>query len=187
MRHGEAEGNRDGRLMGHLDSNLTEAGLSQAKKLGEKLKDIKIDAVYSSDLERAYKTACIICETLETGLKPMRSEKLREIDVGKCSGLEMKMFFKKYPASRNDLEYSFPEGESYKEFYERVIGFVGELERKYSGKTVLVVAHEGVIKAVEYHFGLIDFKKHREVKVPHEYLQMFVIKKGKLGKSIITI
>lgn len=167
--------------MGHLDSSLTEEGLAQAKKLGERLKNIKIDAVFSSDLERAYRTACIICKELNPRLIPKATEKLREINVGRCAGIKKSLLMEKYPESRN-IDFHFPEGESYKQFCERIVRFIASLEEKHSNRSILVVAHEGVIKAVECASGSFDFEAHCKVKISHEYLEKFIVNMGTLTK-----
>lgn len=53
VRHGETEWNVARKIQGHLDSSLTENGLSQAKELGKQLQTTHFDAVFSSDLLRA--------------------------------------------------------------------------------------------------------------------------------------
>ena len=60
VRHGETEWNKTGIVMGQLDSPLTEAGLGQAKTTAQELKGVNFDAIFSSDLHRAHKTAEII-------------------------------------------------------------------------------------------------------------------------------
>ena len=60
VRHGQTHWNTEGRIQGHMDIPLDEAGLAQAEKLGIRLAGKKVDIVYSSDLARAAKTAEII-------------------------------------------------------------------------------------------------------------------------------
>ena len=57
VRHGQTIWNVEKRFQGLSDSPLTELGITQAKLLGEKLKDIKFDKFYSTSLKRAYDTA----------------------------------------------------------------------------------------------------------------------------------
>jgi len=56
-RHGETEENKNRIIQGHIDGTLSQLGLEQAKKLAERLKDEKIDLIFSSDLGRALNTA----------------------------------------------------------------------------------------------------------------------------------
>ena len=64
IRHGETEWNLQNRTQGHLNSPLTERGITQAREAAEKLKDYKFDIVVSSHLGRAYETAKIISKNL---------------------------------------------------------------------------------------------------------------------------
>jgi probable phosphoglycerate mutase len=66
VRHGQDQDNANGLLNGHRDTPLTLIGLEQANQIAQKIKDsnLSFDKVYSSPLERAYKTAEIIADTL---------------------------------------------------------------------------------------------------------------------------
>jgi len=57
VRHGQTIWNVEKRFQGLSDSPLTELGITQAKLLGKKLKDIKFDKFYSTSLKRANDTA----------------------------------------------------------------------------------------------------------------------------------
>lgn len=57
VRHGETDYNRFGIIQGQLDTNLSELGVEQAKQVGNHLKNVKFDYVFSSDLNRASNTA----------------------------------------------------------------------------------------------------------------------------------
>ncbi|GAG69254.1 unnamed protein product, partial [marine sediment metagenome] len=63
MRHGDTELNSAERYWGRSDVKLSAAGLRQAEKLRDRLAVEKIDAVYSSDLERSLVTAEIIASS----------------------------------------------------------------------------------------------------------------------------
>ena len=56
-RHGETEENVNGVIQGHLPGKLSKLGLEQIKKIANRLKDEKIDYIYSSDLDRSSETA----------------------------------------------------------------------------------------------------------------------------------
>ena len=59
-RHGETEWNVEKRMQGRKNSALTENGMLQAKQLGDRMKDLPIDAIYSSPSERTLHTAELI-------------------------------------------------------------------------------------------------------------------------------
>jgi len=60
VRHGETEENKKGIVMGHLPGKLSQEGINQIKKVALRLKDEKIDFIYSSDLTRASDTGLLI-------------------------------------------------------------------------------------------------------------------------------
>lgn len=109
-RHGETEENRAGILQGHLPGTLTDKGITQAKKLAQRLKDEKIDHIYSSDLARAADTAELIAEYHPNTPLDM-IEELRERDAGELEGTDI--------ADIDDDLTEFPSAESTSELYER--------------------------------------------------------------------
>ena len=86
MRHGETQYNTENRLQGWSDSPLTKKGIDEAKKLGEEIKDMEFDAIYSSDLKRAMDTADII----NINNAPRFTDKrLREWHLGNFEGKKL--------------------------------------------------------------------------------------------------
>src|SRR5947209_6035413 len=84
-RHGETVFNVEGRWQGQSDSPLTARGLAQARELARALADESLAAVYSSDLGRAIATAHEVA--VLHGLQVQPEPRLREIDVGRWTGL----------------------------------------------------------------------------------------------------
>lgn len=80
VRHGETNWNVMGRIQGQSDSELTEKGIQDTKILARRLKDIHFDAIFSSDLSRASKTAELI--RLDRDLAIETHEALRERTFG---------------------------------------------------------------------------------------------------------
>ena len=60
VRHGETEWNRTGRMQGHINVPLSGVGRRQATLLAAQLGDVRFDAIYSSDLDRAHETARLV-------------------------------------------------------------------------------------------------------------------------------
>src|SRR5690349_7599240 len=98
VRHGETEWNVEGREIGQLDSALTLRGVQQAEALAQRLSELRIDALYSSDLGRAMRTAEII--SLECGVPVVADPALRERHMGIFQGLTTDESRKRYPAER---------------------------------------------------------------------------------------
>ena len=84
-RHGETEENKIGIMQGHLPGKLSAEGIEQAQKLALRLKDEKIDFIYSSDLARASDTAKEIASFHPHA--PIKFvEDLRERNLGEFQG-----------------------------------------------------------------------------------------------------
>ena len=172
VRHGQTIWNVEKRFQGLSDSPLTELGITQAKLLGEKLKDIKFDKFYSTSLKRAYDTANYI--------KGNRKQKVEifddfvEISMGDMEGIKQEDFKKLYPEQVknfffNQLEYdpsSFG-GESFLEVRERVIRGLNkfiELNKNY--ERVLVVSHGATLKTLLHYISGKDISTLSDEVIP---------------------
>ncbi len=82
IRHGQTDLNITNVLQGRSNHPLNETGLLQAEEAAVRLKGISFDAVYSSPLIRAIRTAEIIAPTLE----PIIDERLIEMEYGPYEG-----------------------------------------------------------------------------------------------------
>lgn len=148
LRHGETAYNADGnKYCGRTDIELTEKGQAQANRMKELLKDYQFDAIFSSPLYRARLTAEIASGQPD---KVQTDERLIEVDFGQWEGKRPEEFQREDPQSW-DLWLSDPEnhragktGETAKEVVDRLNSFYGDLLEKYSGKTVLIVGHNGI-------------------------------------------
>ncbi|MCL4585641.1 histidine phosphatase family protein [Fusobacterium nucleatum] len=172
VRHGQTIWNVEKRFQGLSDSPLTELGITQAKLLGEKLKDIKFDKFYSTSLKRAYDTANYI--------KGNRKQKVEifddfvEISMGDMEGIKQEDFKKLYPEQVknfffNQLEYnpsSFG-GESFLEVRKRVIRGLNkfiELNKNY--ERVLVVSHGATLKTLLHYISGKDISTLSDEAIP---------------------
>lgn len=152
VRHGETELNSSERYWGHSDVKLSPLGLRQAERLRDRLAIERIDAVYSSDLQRALATAKIIASRHQ--LDVITCAELREINFGKLEGLnfeEISQLFPDFAAKwrvQRSTNIEFPGGESLDQLNKRVRNFVGRLKKRKADETVLVVAHAGVLRSL---------------------------------------
>ncbi len=148
LRHGETTFNADGnRYCGRTDAKLTATGIIQAQRVGQTLRDRKIDAVYASPLQRAYRTAEIACGNLMT---VVRDPRLIELDFGAWEGKTKAEFVAETPALweawDNDPATSPAggTGDTALQAVQRVDDFFAEMQRRHHGQTIVVVAHNGV-------------------------------------------
>lgn len=128
---------------GHNDVDLSELGVKQAKDLGQRRGGEHFDAVFTSDLKRAYRTA-----ELAFGKKfPVYQDKhLRECDYGQHQQRPSETV----EADRiNRLSQPFPGGESYEQCAERMRAFLDELLAKHDGQRVLIIGHRATQYGLE--------------------------------------
>jgi broad specificity phosphatase PhoE len=102
VRHGETENNRAKRLSGWIDTPLTDAGLQPTEKVIEKLANVSIDEVYSSDLGRAFITAYVLGRGLGFTGEIKRLSGLREVNYGDAANMYSAEAYKVYPRLDRD-------------------------------------------------------------------------------------
>ena len=164
-RHGQTEWNLEKRLQGHGNSPLTEFGINRAKELSKRMKDIKIDKIYTSPIERAYKTACIVRGDKDTEIKI--HEGLKEMNFGDYEGRTTEDVMKENPdwdisaIMRGNLEMRAPNGETLGEVRKRVNSAMKDILEENEGKSILIVGHGITLKAILAFFN--DEEANNEV------------------------
>lgn len=150
VRHGETEWNQQHRYQGQTDVPLNDTGREQASTIAPRMKTYDIDAVYSSDLKRAFETAAIIGESisLEVQLEP----RLRELSFGVFEGLTYEQIIEQWPeelaAWMGDRSSTPPGGESMEQFAARLDDFLAHVRANHQNETVLIVSHGGSLKQI---------------------------------------
>ena len=153
VRHGESEWNVADRICGQTDVALTDLGHAQAIATGQKIAKagIAIDEILYSPLVRASETARHISEI--TGIPMRAEERLREQCFGKYEGTARNgAIFAK--AKTHFLDH-YEGGETMVHLCQRVYNLLDELkaESEDSGKTYLLVAHNGISRIVQSYFN----------------------------------
>jgi broad specificity phosphatase PhoE len=152
VRHGETEWNRNGRWQGQQDVPLSNMGRRQAAALAHRFQtlDQKVDAFYSSDLQRAMETAEIIGRSLR--IKPMAVPPLREIHLGSWEGHTVAEITRLYPEEWARLnageDIARGGGETYGAFQARILQWLNTAADAHPGETVLAVTHGGCIRSI---------------------------------------
>jgi broad specificity phosphatase PhoE len=147
VRHGETDYNKERLLMGQLDIPLNELGISQAEKVGKVLESKNISKIYSSDLQRASKTAEIIKNTQNSPLELIPN--FREHTLGKMDG--MKWSSKWDEMEKNEFEEIIlkEDGESFTHFESRIWDtFVKITENNSIDENLLIITHGGCIRMI---------------------------------------
>lgn len=148
IRHGETAWNLEARIQGHTDIPLNEHGRWQAERLALALSDDGLDALYTSDLQRARDTAQAVARA--TGLPLRLDQGLRERNFGRLEGMTQNEVALQWPEEgrrwrERDPSYGPEEGETLQSFYQRCIDTAERLARLHPGQTVALVAHGGVL------------------------------------------
>jgi 2,3-bisphosphoglycerate-dependent phosphoglycerate mutase/probable phosphoglycerate mutase len=153
VRHGQTDFNAEGRMQGHLDSQLTELGMTQARRAASVVARYDPVRLISSDLSRAARSADEIGQVC--GLPVKLDARLRETDLGQWQGLTPAQVELDWPGAlvtwRTDPTWSPPGGESRVAVAARAVPVVHELEREFASdppSTVLLCAHGGLIAAL---------------------------------------
>ncbi len=153
IRHGHSIANFHRIFAGHLDYDLHESGIAQAKDTAKYIfENYKVDKIYSSDLKRAYNTAKEL--SVLTGLPIETDKNFRELFVGDLEGKPFKEFEEEYPEDiiiwRNDIDnIDFKTrfgGELISELQDRFYNAVEKVSKENDGKTIAIATHATAIR-----------------------------------------
>ena len=168
IRHGEAEGNIFRRAQGRYEGEITAKGLRQIAALAERFRNVRIDALYSSDLRRTLCTAGAITKYHDLPLQ--REPRLREVDLGPWEDQPF-----------GDLMYAEPEqmwafnddparwtvegAERFADLQDRMEAVVRELGARHDGETIACVSHGLAIRSLLSR--ILDIPSAEIHRVPH--------------------
>lgn len=151
VRHGQTDWNVVARLQGKSDIPLNDTGRAQAVKTRDLLKEVKMDKIYCSPLQRAKETASIINELWH--LPIIEDERLIERGFGKFEGVH-----------RDEIDFAnlwiydtkpmFEGGEDTASFYARVTSFLDDIRNEAIENNILLVAHGGVSIPYQCYFNV---------------------------------
>ena len=154
IRHGETEWNSQKRMQGHSNSDLSSVGQAQIQALGQWMKNVPFDLIYSSDSLRAKQTAEAI--TQFSGHELQFDQRLREKNLGVFEGLTSEEARERHPEvfrlfKTAGSKYVIDEGESTQQLQDRALEIVNEIRIKHPEEHVLLVTHGGFIRVVMKH------------------------------------
>lgn len=169
VRHGESEANVLGLFGSTVETGLTEKGRVQARELAKAFSSkVTFDLVFASDLLRARQTAEIL--VAEKELAVITSKAIRERSYGRLNGKteqqireELGELYVKYEAASDKEKFSaklVEDMESAEEALQRILRFIREIAVAYSGKTILVISHNTLMRTLLIHLGFAD---HHEI------------------------
>jgi len=170
IRHGETPWNRIKRIQGHIDIALAETGVEQAARLAGRLAreardGARLDAIYSSDLQRARQTAQPSADAL--GLPVRLDAGLRERAYGVFQGHDSAEIAEKFPDAHAQWQTRDPGfepagGESHRAFHHRVLHALAPIVAAHPGGRIAVVTHGGVLDCVYRHAASLPLDAPRQ-------------------------
>jgi len=154
IRHGETEWNSQKRMQGHSNSDLSEVGRGQIQALGELMKNVSFDHIYSSDSLRTSQTAEAI--TQYSGHTLQFDQRIREKNLGVFEGLTSTEAKERHPEiyrlfKTAGANYVIDEGESTQQLLERALEFIEEIRLRHPQERVVMVTHGGVVRVLMKH------------------------------------
>lgn len=188
IRHGQTAWNKQKRYQGHSDIPLNEKGELQAQALAEALKQEKLDAIISSDLQRARKTAEEIARW--HGLPVKLDRDLRERCYGIFEGMQLEEIERDYPEDLARWQAADPdqilphgerESESLRQFYHRAQSALHRWAEQHPGQRVAVVAHFGIIESAYRAAHRIPLGERIRMPVLNTSINRFAVKSGEIS------
>ncbi|MDO8651456.1 MAG: histidine phosphatase family protein [Undibacterium sp.] len=186
IRHGETAWNALRKLQGHLDIPLNAEGTRQAKALAAALQNEKLDAIISSDLQRAVQTAGEIARL--QGLSTRIDASLRERCFGGFEGLLYSELPQRFPEAyanwrSHDPDASFPAaeldasytGESIRQFHHRIMAAITHYARQFQGKKIALVAHGGVLECAYRAAKNLPLNTPRDITIYNASINRFTM------------
>ncbi|MCC6327933.1 MAG: histidine phosphatase family protein [Acidobacteria bacterium] len=164
IRHGQSAGNAEGRFGGHGPTPLSERGRCQANATADAMAKEGINAIFSSDLDRAVQTAEPLSKLLNIPI--LTTKAFRERHVGVLEGLTFDESKAQYPKDyfalvNRDIHHVITGGESYRHLLRRATGELWEILRSHQGQRIAIFSHTGAICFMTLHLmGAI----HRSTK-----------------------
>jgi broad specificity phosphatase PhoE len=147
IRHGETDWNRQKRLQGQKDIPLTLRGINQAVQCGLRMSKERLNAIFSSDLQRAYDTAQSIAQAFSHSV--FTHNEFRERHYGRWEGL-----------TRSEIEQQFGEFsedghgiETLDAMKERALIRIEDILSTHAQKRIAIVSHGGLINAILHHIS----------------------------------
>lgn len=171
VRHGQTEWNQLGIIQGRTDIPLNDTGIVQARAAGEWLSQRRIDAVYSSPMQRAFDTATEIARP--HGLPVISIDDIIEIDFGLWEEKTADELKRLYPEYWNDWSWHLDEEKSANMQAESAYAILNRVKRALNsifeentaGSTAVVVSHTMPIKLIMANAIGLPLKSLQSIKV----------------------
>ena len=173
IRHGESQWNLENRFTGWVDVPLTEKGRQEARRAGEKIRNLHFDKAYTSVLERAIDTLDIVLQTIgQSGIPVSYDQALNERHYGDLQGLNKAETAEKYGKEqvhlwRRSYDVAPPGGESLKDTAARTLPYFEThiLADLRAGQNILVSAHGNSLRSIVMHLDKLTREQVLELNI----------------------
>lgn len=171
FRHGETDWNKERRCQGHTNIPLNDNGRAQAQALAERMLNIQLDVIISSDLERALVTGQTVADRKAVPL--IIDQRLREMSYGKAEGMLFDEAIESFgPELWQQLmsfkpehdHAGFPGGETRKSSRERFLAVLNHIIENTEHKTIGISTHGGALRNALHSFLPED---HPMIAIPN--------------------
>jgi broad specificity phosphatase PhoE len=176
VRHYKTLLNASGRILGWGDAPRAKDWGDDIAYVYGRLRELEIsfDRVYSSNLERARRTAMHYARSY--GIQFVHdAPELNEVNYGALYKKSKRWVTRNIPQHKKDPDFVYPEGESFRQMQLRSVDFLLSQNALYPDSTVLLVVHAGVIRGFISHFLGLDYARHLKQKVSHRYIGDFTL------------
>jgi len=193
VRHAQSIWNKQDRLSGNSQIGLTPEGLQQSVDAAKELleKNIKIDIAFSSDQKRAFDTMDIMLKEIKFEGPKFKTPDLRESELGAINGMKIEDIEKEYGKDfvfklirEFDTKAPAKEGEPAPESLGDMVKRVGDFHEKNvkkhieKGKNVLIIAHDGTLRAYLSYLGELDVNQSRIIAFDNAKPYIYEFKEG---------
>ena len=167
IRHGQSKANLDGIFVGHINSPLSDLGMQQAELTADYVvSNYKVDAVYASDLDRAFYTGKRVADKLD--LPITADAQLREIFAGDWENVKFddlsEHYGEPYQLWLRDIgKAQCPNGESVAQLQSRFVDALRRIAEANDGKTVVIASHATPIRTFMTHCAGCDIGQMQRI------------------------
>ncbi|MDY5230034.1 MAG: histidine phosphatase family protein [Eubacteriales bacterium] len=166
IQHTQSIHHTNGMVGSWTDWDLSELGIQQAKRIGEKLKVELADrelVMYSSDLKRAKQTAENVGEYL--GISPVLRTELRERNLGRCCGKSVKWLRENLEKQERTIDDRlFSDAESRRDEWNRLKPFFEEVMGNEE-ENIIIVSHGDLLSVFNAMFLGLDVESLNQAEM----------------------
>lgn len=178
LRHGRTLWNEEGKIQGLSDSPLSLLGKSQVTEWQSFLRSRQVDHIFASDLGRVRETVAILQKSCPTA-RIHWIYALREQHWGDWQGRTLNKLKETdgktlHRQVRAGWDFCPPHGESRREVLQRILPVFSRILQQFSGERILMICHEGIIKAILYHLADRRFLPEEEQLLKKNRLHLLV-------------